>query len=164
MPTPIQAPSDGAAEKESAPKGLLSRIADRLLGESKSKKAEAPRAQAPASRAEADADDFAGRADEAEEAVTEAGRVRLHGRILLHTADQLVVEITLPVDFDWRPGYEATVVLTDGTEWVVRVIARATTTAGPQAAGLTLRLALDLPLAAGTPSRITLADGTLITL
>ena len=164
MPTPIQAPSDGAAEKESASKGLLSRIADRLLGESKSKKAEAPRAQAPASRAEADADDFAGLADEAEEAVTEGGQVRLHGRILLHTADQLVVEITLPVDFDWRPGYEATVVLTDGTEWVVRVIARATTAAGPQAAGLTLRLALDLPLAAGTPSRITLADGTLITL
>jgi len=70
-------------------------------------------------------------------------------RVVLRDRKQLVVEVTLSEDLDWTPPAVArllvgTAALVRGAPLALKVIAVGTTRAGALAAGLTLRLVLDL--------------------
>ena len=88
----------------------------------------------------------------------------LAGKVVLRTADRLVIEVVLPFAHDWQPGTEVEVELPNGVTATIAVEARATSAAGPKAAGLTLRLVLRLSSTLGEVGQVILADGTVITL
>lgn len=213
-PAPVMAPAPlapaasvapGSAEKEEGgveraerPKGLLSRLVDRMMPE-KAKKAEAPaeaRAEARAERASSGmaspdpesvarrpepisipADEADGFADEAAASLDDAlfaGAAApleeaprgpyLAGKVVLRTADRLVIEVVLPFAHDWQPGTEVKVELPNGVTATIAVEAQGTSAAGPKAGGLTLRLVLRLSSTLGEVGEVILADGTVITL
>jgi Ca-activated chloride channel family protein len=88
---------------------------------------------------------------------------RLHGRIVKRKGNLLVVEVTMPVPFDFSHAMSITVHHADGSMQSPTLDTKKSTRAGKIAAGQTIRLVLMLPLDPATPTEVNL-DGTVIVL
>ena len=95
-----------------------------------------------------------------------APRRTLRGRVVLHNAGALVIEVLAASDaLDWKPGATAQIELADGTIVTAQVDFATTTRAGSVAVGASARLGLALPkgTALVTPIRITIdLDGVTV--
>jgi hypothetical protein len=95
-------------------------------------------------------------------------RRTLRGRVVMHSAASLVIEVLVATDaIDWIPGGTVQIELSDGTFITAKVDLAKTTRAGLVAAGASARLSLELPRGTPlvSPIRVTIdLDGATITI